>query len=80
MGQTEIYGLFCEFVGPPGRKCWLPFSVKDMSVGIRKPCSTKFFMFNFLKTACNQRYPPNIENSSAQNTRLILYFIIVSMS
>ena len=48
--------------------------------GHKKTCSTKFFVFNFLKIACNQRYPTNIENSSAQNTRLILYFIIVSMS
>ena len=29
--------------------------------------------------ACNHRYPTNIENSSAQNTRQIIYFIIVSM-
>ena len=30
-GQTEIYGLFCEFVAPPGRKTSLLFSVRDMS-------------------------------------------------
>ena len=30
--------------------------------------------------ACNHRYPTNIENSSTQNTRLIIYFIIVSMN
>ena len=29
--------------------------------------------------ACNHSYPTNIENSSTQNTRLIIYFIIVSM-
>ena len=28
---------------------------------------------------CNHRYPTNIENSSTQNTRLIIYFIKVSM-
>ena len=30
--------------------------------------------------ACNHRYPTHIENSITQNTRLILYFIIVSMN
>ena len=30
--------------------------------------------------ACNHRYPTNIENSITQNTRLIIYFIIVSMN
>ena len=30
--------------------------------------------------ASNQRYPTNIENSSTQNTRLIICFIIVSMN
>ena len=30
--------------------------------------------------ACNHRYPTNIENSSTQNTRLIIYIIIVSLN
>ena len=30
--------------------------------------------------ACNQRYPTNIENSSTQNTRLIIYFIVPVVS
>ena len=30
--------------------------------------------------ACNHRYPTNNKNSSTQNTRLIIYFIIVSMN
>ena len=30
--------------------------------------------------ACNQRYPVNIENSSTQNTKLIIYFIKVSVN
>ena len=35
-GQTEIYGLFCEFVAPPGRKTWLLFSVRDISWKLSK--------------------------------------------
>ena len=30
--------------------------------------------------ACNHRYPTKIENSSTQNTILIIYFIIVSIN
>ena len=30
--------------------------------------------------ACNHRYPINIENSSTQNKRLIIYYMIVSMN
>ena len=30
--------------------------------------------------ACNHRYPTNIENSSTQNKRLIIYYMIVSMN
>ena len=47
-GQTDIYGLFCEFVAPPGRKSLLLFSVMDMSWGIRNPCFTKFSVVSFL--------------------------------
>ena len=41
---------------------------------------TKFSVVNFLLMACNQRYPTRIENNSTQNTRQIIYFIIVSMN
>ena len=30
--------------------------------------------------ASNHRYPTNVKNSSTQNTRLIIYFVIVSMN
>ena len=71
---------FASLLHPPGRKSWLLFSVRDMSGGLRNPCFTKFSVVNFLLIACNQRYPTNIENSSTQNTRLIICFIIVSMN
>ena len=70
---------FASLLHPPGRKTWLLFSVRDMSWGLRNPCFTKFSVVSFLKMACNQRYPTNIENSSTQNTRLIGYFTKVSM-
>ena len=47
-GQTNIYGLFCEFVAPPGRKTWLLFSVRDMSWGLENPCFTKFSVVSIL--------------------------------
>ena len=47
-GQTEIYGLSCEFVAPPGRITWLPFSERDMSLGLRNPCFAKFSVVIFL--------------------------------
>ena len=47
-GQIDIYGLFCEFVAPPGIKTWLLFSVRDMSWGLRNPCFTKFTVVSFL--------------------------------
>ena len=47
-GQTEVYGLFCEFVAPPGRKTWLQFSVRDVSWGLRNTCFTKFSVVSFL--------------------------------
>ena len=50
-----------------------------MSWGFKNPCFTKFSVINFLNMACNQRYPTNIENSRALNTRLIVYFAKVSM-
>ena len=71
---------FWVLLHPPGRKSWLLFSVRGMSGGLRNPCFTKFSVVNFLQMACNHRYPTNIENSSTQNTRLIIYFIIVSMN
>ena len=36
--QTEIFGIFCEFVTPQGIKTWLLFSVRDMSLGLRNTC------------------------------------------
>ena len=47
-GQTDIYGLFCEFVAPPRKKNWLLFLVRDMSWGLRNPCFTKFSVVSFL--------------------------------
>ena len=47
-GQTDIYGLFCEFVAPPGRKSLLLFSVRDMSWGLGNQCFTKFSVVSFL--------------------------------
>ena len=73
-------GYFASLLHPPGRKSWLLFSVRDMSGGLRNPCFTKFSVVNFLYMACNQRYPTNIENSSTQNIRQIIFFIIVSMN
>ena len=73
-------GYFASLLHPTGRKSWLLFSVRDMSGGLRNPCLTKFSVVNFLLMVCNQRYPTNIENSSTQNTRLMIYFIIVSMN
>ena len=78
--KLRYMGYFASLLHPPGRKSWLLFSVRDMSGGLRNPCFTTFSVVNFLYTACNQRYPTNIENSSTQNTRLIKYFIIVSVN
>ena len=78
--KLRYMGYFASLLHLPGRIIWLLFSVRDMSWGLRNPCFTKFFVVNFLQMACNQRYPTNIENSSTQNTRLIIYFIIVSMN
>ena len=79
-GQTDIYKLFfSSLLHPPGRKTWLLFSVRGMSLGLGNPYFTKFSVVSFLKMACNQRYPTNIENSSTQNTRLIGYIAKVSM-
>ena len=51
-GQTDIYGLFCEFVVPPRKKkTWLLFSVRDMSWGLRNPCFSKFSVVSLLKMA-----------------------------
>ena len=47
-GQTEIYGLFCEFVASQEEKTWLLFSVRDMSWGLRNACFTKFSVVKFL--------------------------------
>ena len=47
-GQTEMYGLFCTFVAPTGRKPCLLFSVRNMSGGLRNPCLTIVFCVNFL--------------------------------
>ena len=75
--KLRYMGNFASLLHPPERKSWLLFSVRDMSGGLRNPCFTKFSVVNFLIMACNQRYPTSIENSSAQNTRQIIYFIIV---
>ena len=47
-GQTEIYGLFCEFVAPQ-KKTLLLFSVRDMSWGLINPCFTKLLWSIFCK-------------------------------
>ena len=48
-GQTEIYGLFCEFVAPPqGRKIWLLSWVRHMSWGLGNPYLTKLPVVIFL--------------------------------
>ena len=44
--QIEICGLFCEFVAE--EKTLLLFSVRDMSLGLRIQCLTKFSVVNCL--------------------------------
>ena len=51
--KEKPHGLGVEyqilrFVAPQGRKTWLLFSVRDMSLGLRNPCFTKFSVANFL--------------------------------
>ena len=49
LGAKLIYmGYFASLLHPPGRKTWLPFSVRDMSWGLRNPCFTKFSVVSFL--------------------------------
>ena len=47
-GQTEIYGLFYEFVAPSGRIIWLLFSVRDRSGALETHVFSKFSVVIFL--------------------------------
>ena len=80
LGAKLIYmGYFASLLHPQGRKTWLLFSVRDMSLGLENPCFTKFSVVSSLYMICYQRYPTNIENSNTQNTKVIGYFTNVSM-
>ena len=46
--KLRYMGYFASLLHPPGRKGWLPFSVRDMSGGLRNTCFTKFSVVNFL--------------------------------
>ena len=47
-GQTDIYGLFCEFVAPPRKKNLVTIFSKGMSWSLRNPCFTKISVVSFL--------------------------------